>query len=307
MIDPTSIYAAPDFMPYWVNNLEEDAYFADKTAVNSSALSLMLKSPKAFYYGFFKGLQKPVTKDLKLGKLIHQAVLEGDKFKQNYVIMPEFVGYTQKGEKTTNPNCKEVKELKQEWLNSLPPTAIIVTPDEREMIVGIIESILSHPDGQYLFNNGMPEKSGFFRDIDTNIKCKIRCDFISNDHNILIDLKSARSVSRVQFGSSAYNLRYDMRMAMYREGVKQITGKYPEVTVLVAVEKLCPWECAIYYYSNEDFLQADHDYKRCLSLVNSSIKYNMWPQNQKKIERLYKPAWFVNEVAVNEEMDNYIA
>lgn len=299
------IYAPEDFKPHWYEDLAEETYHGDKTGVGSSDLRMMLDSPKAFYWGFFKGYQKEQTNDMRLGKLIHLAVLEGAKFKNRYVVMPEFTGYTAKGELTSSPNCTEVKKKKAAWMSDQPPGAVITTEAERDTIIGIIDSIMEHPNGPDMFKNGRPEVSGYFRDPETGIRCKVRLDFLTFNGQLMTDLKSAVTSKRAKFGSNAFSYRYDIQLAVYREACKAINGFYPDVSALVAVEKTFPFECAMYYFQPEDFVQAEVDYHRALRRLDKCIKGNHWPQRQQIIERIHTPAWFVYEsVNDNEGAEN---
>jgi hypothetical protein len=60
---------------------------------------------------------KEETEALRQGKLIHFAFENPQQFLETYIVEPIFQGKTQKGELTTSPNCKEVKEKKAEWLS----------------------------------------------------------------------------------------------------------------------------------------------------------------------------------------------
>lgn len=304
-INTNVIYAPEDFKPHWVEDLDENIYHADKSAVGSSSLRLMLDSPKAFQWGFFKGYEKEQTENMRLGRLIHMAVLEGSKFKERYVVMPQFTGRTLKGEITSSPNCKEVKDKREAWLSDQRPDAVITTEEEVEMITGIIDGLMERIDGPELFQRGRPEVSGFYRDPETGIKLKVRPDFLSLNSNLLVDLKSARTSERRRFGSNSFSDRYDFQMAMYRQGVMAISGVKPSLVAMVSVEKKWPFENGIYWYEESDFIKADGDYRTALTRLAQCMKENKWPQRQQRAERIYTPNWFINE-SVEMDIENII-
>lgn len=302
-VNPSVLYAPADFENHWVEDMEDEQYHDDKTAVGSTSVRLMLQSPKAFYWGYFLGFEKEETKDMKLGKLIHMALLEGSKFKERYVVMPIFRGKTGKGEWTTNANCADVKNQRRKWIDEQRPDAVITTEEERIKIIGIIESVMAHPDSGLLINNARPEISGYYRDPETGIRCKIRIDLLTKNLKIMADLKSARSAEWRQFGVSAYKLRYDLQLAMYSIGCKEISGVEPDMTPTMVVEKVWPYESAIYLFEKEDLGQAMLDYRRALSRLDLCIKENKWPQRQEQAQRIYTPKYFIDNSVEDESIE----
>lgn len=298
ILTPRDLIAAPDFKAHWREDMTDDEYHADKTAVGSSSLRLLPDSPKAFYWRVFKQIEKKKSDALRLGTLIHLAVLEGAKFRERYHLMPEFMGYTKDGKLSAQSG--EARDKKTAWLNDLPPGAVVTTQAELDMILGIIDGIFEHPQGPDLMKDGRPETPGYYRDEETGIRLKIKPDFVSFDGVRLNDLKSAMSVRGRKFGSQSFEKRYDIQMFMQAEGIRQITGKFPEVVSLIGVEKEPPYECGIFYFVKEDFLQAESDYRLALRALKKCIDSNKWPQRQTQIERIHTPAWFIN-AAVNGE------
>lgn len=290
--------AMPEFLPIFNETVTDEEYHSNKNFIGSSQLRTILKSPKHFYWEMNGLIPKEEKEHFNLGKLAHMALLEGAKFKERYIIEPEFWGMTQKGERSNN--CKESREKRENWFADLPQGAVVVTEEQRGMIVGMVESIMNHPQGPDLIKNGRAEVAGFFRDEETGIQLKIKPDFLSFDCQRFTDFKTTRDGSRTRFGSSAFSYRYDFQLLMYCEGIKAITGKFPEVITNMTVESKAPYECAIYYFEKEDLFKAEIDYRKALNLVREGIDTGIWPQRQKQIERIRIPMWFVNEGDENE-------
>lgn len=302
-IDPSQLIVPPTFQNYTLEDFPDEKYHADKSAVGSSGTRQALDSQKAFYWGHFLGYQIEQTKELDIGKIIHTAILEGSKFKDKYVVMPKFWGKTAKGEVTDSLNSIDVKNQIAKWRSEQAPDAIVVTADERDMMIGIVDGIMEHPQGPALFTDGKPELTGYYRDPVTGIKCKVRWDFLSNNRLTMVDLKSARTSKKEKFGGKAHELGYPIQMAQYREGIREIFGVLPDTVALVAVEKKWPFETAIYYLDADDLGPAMVDYRRGLDRIAECIKSGKWPQRQKQIERLYTPTWKQMEI-VNDEESN---
>lgn len=292
---PADLIIPEDFDNHWQPNLTHEQYHADKTAIGSSSLALLLSSPKAFYEGHFLGKQKPPTRDMELGTIIHKALLEGPEFEAQYVVMPVFEGRDLKGNLTTNANCKEVKEKRQAWLEA-NAGRIIVTESDLEMIRGMVASVKAHPQGEHVFAHGSTERSGYYRDPKTGIKCKIRPDFHGHDFFLVTDFKSVRSSEQKLFGAQAFREgRLDLRLWMYAYGIGQIENMAPPENLFFMVcEKTWPYESAVYFMTEEQRNQAQFDYNRAMKILADCIESDQWPQRQKKMEPLWTPKFFID-------------
>lgn len=302
-LEPQDLIVPEDFKNCWADAVTDEQYHADKSAVGSSSIALMLQSPRAFYQGHFKGKMKPESNDMRLGKIIHMALLEPDRFESSYVVMPEFWGYTNDGKRTNNANCKDVKDKKAAWLADRPPGQVIVTEEEMEQLRGMIESVNSHPQGPGVFSKGKTEVVGYYRDPRTGIKCKIKPDFLGDDFWMITDFKTCVSSDTMLFGSKAFGLRYDLRIWMYSYGVEQITGVRPEQQFFMACEKSWPYEAAVYFLTDEQRNQAQYDYNRAMDRLLACIESNHWPMRQTKMEPLYTPKRFIDRDVFEHEKE----
>ncbi len=295
-IDPKSLYAPEGFKAHWAPELEHEQYHADKSAVGSSSLVTLMNSPKAFYEGHFLGKQKAETNDMRIGRIIHMALLEGAKFRDRYRVEPVFQGYTQKGELTTNPNAKEVKEKKAAWHADLPAGTVVVTEEELEDLTGMIKGIYEHEQGRHVFTGGIPEMAGYYVDPRTGIKMKIMPDFRSEDLFMVTDFKTAVTTDRRLFGSKAFSFRYELRIWMYAYGISIIENKpMPKNLFFMVTEKKWPYESAVFYVTEEQKIQAQYDYNKAMDKLKHCIDTNTWPMRQTKMEDLYTPKKFIDE------------
>lgn len=296
-VTPKSLYIQDNFEAHWVPEMQHEQYHADKSAVGSSSLVLMLSSPKTFYQGHFFGKHKEETNDMRLGRIIHMALLEGDKFRSRYQVEPVFQGFTKDGKPTTNPNAIDVKEKRLKWYSDLPPGTIVVTQEELDQITGMIESISEHEQGKHVFTGGIPECPGFYRDPLTGIKMKIMPDFRAKDFFMITDFKTAVSCEQKLFGSKAFSeFRYDLRIWMYAYGASIIEKKpMPENLFFMVTEKKWPYESAVYYMTSEQKAQAEYDYTKAVTRLKSCIDSGHWPMRQTKMEPLWTPKFFIDK------------
>ena len=295
---PKDLLAPPDFVPHWNETVTDEEYHADRTSVGSTQVRMGLDSPAALYEKYW-GDQKPVDEEdeadhFKVGKMVHMAILENKRFKETYITMPEFVAPTQDGKMSAQ--SKGAKEKRAAWLADLPPGAKVCTTDQLDMITGIAEAIMRHPQGPKLLKDCKPEIAGYYRDPETGLRCRIKADLIKIDGSALTDMKTAKSSDEVFFGSQAFNHRYDIQLFMYREGARIINGKTPDLLTSLVIEKKRPFEPAIFFWTPEDLIQAEVDYRAGLRKIRNCIEENKWPFRQENISRIRTPQWFIHRV-----------
>jgi hypothetical protein len=291
---------APDFVNRWEEGLSHEAYHEDRTAMSSSMLRTIVKqSPKHLIQSLAGVLdeeeeQQDEKKHYKFGRIAHAALLEPARFLSSYAIMPEFTGLTKEGKISSQSG--EARDKKKAWLKKQPPETMIVTSEEYEMLMGSVESILSHETARNLLKNGRAEVTGYFRDPITGLKCKIRPDFLTPDPdnpNLLhvVDFKTSRDSSMGLFSKAMNDYMYHVQLAFYCYGVKQITGQDPVSATFIVCEKKAPYDASVYILEEADVqvglqwvtfgLQV---YKRCLEL-------NRYPGRQTEAQIIRLPKY----------------
>lgn len=291
-----NLYAPKDFVNGWNETIKVQEYHGDKNAVNSSSLKKILKSPLAFYNSFYKDPEEP-TDAQKFGTLAHLVLLQGDVFKSKYVVMPEFESRTADGKKSDSLNTKFYKDQVVEWKKTLPTDAIVVTQEEKDNLFGIVDSILNHSIAKNLLKNGKPEICGYWKDQETGILCRMQADFISFDGDILVDVKTTQDCSLNAFKRTIENYDYSFQMAMYAEGIKNITGKKPSHIVWLAVESKAPFECRAYMMSPQYEAVGEFNFKRAMNKLKKCIDKGEFKGEQQEIEIVEPNAWFLNQYA----------
>ncbi len=272
-----------EFTPHWNETLSIEEYHADKTAVSSSGLRNILKSPFAFHESHTGNIEHEDSPAFRLGHAAHMAILEPDKFDKTHVIIPEFSG------------TGSVK-ARQQWKDSLLPGALALKPEEYETVVKMVEGVWRHKAAKNILRRGQVEFSGYYRDELTGIKCRIRPDFLRLGNKVaLLDVKTTVDISKSSFSRSCANYNYGFQMAQYIEGIRLITGKNVDYPLFLAVEKKAPFECALYQADEEMIAIGLRDYRRALDLLKRCLDNNSWPGIQSGgIETIGLPKWALN-------------
>lgn len=258
-------------------DMTNEEYHADRSAVSSSGLKELLRSPMHFQH-YLNG-EKQEREVFRIGTAIHTALLEPDRFAAEYVISPE------KG------RTKEAKAAYEEFIKA-HPGAKFVTKAELDMIDGIAEQVSKHAYASELLKIGVAEQSFFWTDEDTGILCKCRADLLASSFAIL-DVKSTEDASRESFGRACANYMYDLSAAMYQEGIEKVTGERLEFAFL-AVEKKAPYGIAL-YRADEEFLEKGRaKFRRALRILQDCRHSGLYPSYQPNgaFEDISLPRWY---------------
>jgi len=276
-------------------DFEEPAerYHANRDTISSGGLKKVLRSPK-HYLSWLLGLEEDEEgeKDhFRFGRAAHMMLLEPRKFRDLYVVEPEFVGYTKDGKESKN--SKEAKDKRAKWREDQHPDAQIITQDEQKHLIGMIESVMEHSIARNLLVDGRPEVSGYFKDPDTGIYCRIRPDYLSLDKDNggthLVDFKTSRDVRAGMFSNDIWRMLYHLQMAFYYDGLTAINGKQPESASFIVVEKTPPYECAVYVADDQMLAMGRQWYQHGLRLLKRCIETNQWPGVQLQAQMISLP------------------
>lgn len=259
-----------------------EEYHAIKDAVHSSSLKNILKSPHA--YNYFATKPKEATKAMHFGTLAHGVILEGSKFLSKYVVQPVFKGLTKDGKETTSMAASSVKAQYQEWLSELPEGSHIITQEDHDKMMFMIDSMLSHKFVQEVFKAGFPELKKQWRDPVTGLKCVSSDDFASFENDVWIDIKTTQDCEWDAFRKSVERYGYDFQCAFYQRGHKEVFGKEPSDKLWIAVESQAPWECKVHYVNPFYLESGEYQVKKAMRELSHAIKSNKWPQGQVVIE-----------------------
>lgn len=259
-----------DFKNHWNETLSNEAYHADKTAVSSSGLKHLIKSPKHFKKLYLETESSPDTTAMRFGRIVHLALLEPNKFKDKVKCVPDF------GDLRLVVN----REKKKEWLAGLPEGVEFVSTKEYDALLQVIDSVIENKSASSLIKGGVFECSGFFRDPETGISCKIRPDIMRLDLAVLPDVKTSSFPDKETFSREIWKYRYDVQMAFYMLGIECITGKRPEIACFIVVEKEPPFEIQVFECDVGMINRGDTAVRILLNRLHECVKNNHFPGRQ---------------------------
>lgn len=207
-----------------------DSYHASKP-ISRSKLFRIMKNGQLCPQNYKYLLENPPeeTEALLFGRAFHKFVLEHDGFENEFAVAPVCDRRTSAGKSQWN-----------DFVESAQGKSVI-TSEMFDSIFGMAESIKNNPYAKLLIS-GEAEKSYYWTDEITGLKCKCRPDVITKigDKNVIVDLKSTNNASTDAFQRDCIKLGYDLQVAMYKQGVDAYYKK-PYGFVFIAVEKTAPY------------------------------------------------------------------
>lgn len=269
-----------------IKNETDEDYHSNSSAIGSTQLRHMLKSPLSFHANFSGTIsKKKPSAAMQLGSACHCYLFEHERFVKTYFCSPEF----------GDLRNKEAKKERDYFLKSLTPGAIPLQKEDWEKVQAIGHSVLRHPDAKALLRRGIAETSHYYRDPVTHIKCKFKPDFLNQSVMALIDLKTTENCTDQSFMKSIWNYRYDFQLAMYGEGVRHIYGEPVKHYMIIAVETEPPYEVAVYKLETMAIEKGFIDYRNCLDTLKECLVKNEWPAYQRRMQPLTLPNWAFKE------------
>ena len=250
-------------------DLSADDYHADRSAVSKSWLDRIDRSP-AHLRAYLDGHSKD-TPTLLLGRLVHAAVLEPDLLHDQFVVPPKINRRTKAGR-------EEYAAFEADNAHKQ-----IVTADQFDLALAIRDSVYGNRAAKALLNDGDPEATVVWKNLETGELCKARADWLRE--NVIVDVKTCQDARPDAFARSIANYRYDVQTSHYEEGFDL------DRFVFIAVEKDPPYACAVYAADDLIRQRGKEARDRNLTTYAECKAKDSWPGYEEVIHTIHLPKW----------------
>jgi exodeoxyribonuclease VIII len=258
------------FEPGFFQDVPFSEYLADP-AINNSGLKLFAQSPAKF--AFWRNNDKPGTGTQKEGSALHCAILQPELFEVQFGKGPA-------------PRVGSAGRVKWDLAN---PKAMALTPGQWENVQGMTRAFkqTSCTVAQDLLVEGTPELSIWFDDPLTDLRCKIRPDYLRDD-DIVIDIKSTQNGSPKGFLHEIKRWGYNYQAAFYVRGINRTYAaagvkRRAKTFIIIAVENFPPYEVACYLIPEEIITEAQIQINASLERYAECSANDTWPGYPNKI------------------------
>ena len=243
----------------------ESEYFSDLNAVSSSMLREVDRSPAhARTAALGHGEDTPSQ---RLGRAVHCAVLEPERFAGAYV---RWGGHR--------------RGYRWEAFAERHSDMEILNEKEWEIVEGCSESVraalLTTAGGSCsvsdLIAGGQTERVVYWLDHDTGLTCRARMDIMVRRG--VADLKTTDDARPDAFAAQCGRQGYHLQAAHYLAGERQLTDSQSEAPyLLIAAELRAPHCCLVYPIDQESFLEAGIQARReALNRYLACVKSGTW-------------------------------
>jgi len=252
------------------DGLDNDVYHASP-GISKSGLSIFADSPARYRWG-----ERPKTRPLFLGSLIHCAVLEPEQLEHRYFVTDL---------KTLNPDHKAYREEEQRAAG-----AELVKRTDFDQACYIRDSVMGHNVARSLIDESLiVERSGAWIDPETGVLCRLRADGINKAAGVIIDAKSCEDASWSAFSNAMLNYRYHWQDVIYRDGLEHAEGWRAEAMVFIAIEKTKPYLVGAYKLDAESRALGHDQVRAAMSYYAKCKAEDHWPGHSDFIEEIRLP------------------
>lgn len=258
----------------YVSNMPDNYYHNTAGFISKSSLTILKESP----FKFFNQPKRSQTPAMRMGTAFHCAILEPEKFKETYKIMPEVKAKTLKAYKDAvkdNPGVEILNGLDALNLN------------------GMIKAVMSNDAARELLSlDGWCEVSGFHTDPETGVNLRHRFDKLTKC-GVGIDLKKTQSVNPDEISKTIAKYGYHLQDALYSDAYKEITGHDLNQFYFIFVEEKYPHQVAVVFLDDVSKQIGRDEYRNLL------VDYNYYSQNRDQVnnnsgvEMVSLPEWIL--------------
>ena len=246
-------------------------YHADP-AVSASHLHAIAKSPQHYWSRYLDSQRQPVepTAAMRLGSLVHCAVLEPEELRKRYsTCLP----------RNTKAGKEQAAELAAAGIEA-------VTESDMDLALAMAASVRSHSVAAELLSVGIAEQSIWWDDAATGLRCKCRPDWVNG--LTIVDLKSTTDASAAGFARSVAQYGYHVQQAHYLDS--HIADRF----IFLAVEKTYPYAVAVYELDADAVAVGKQLQQSSLQAIANCKDAQAWPGYTDQIQTLSLPRWALN-------------
>ena len=203
----------------------------------------------------------------RLGRAMHCAILEPERFAREYFAWPDF----------GDMRYKENKDRRSRWLDGLPAVREVLRREEFATCIRAAESLRAHPKASEIFTGGRAEEAITWTDPDTGIVCKGRLDYVKPLY--LADVKGTRKETIRSFVRDFEGFLYYGQLAFYHDGAIAAGVLPPDAQrpCGAAVQVLEPYDVIPFRLSAETLTVGRALYKSLLRRYSACQTAKYWP------------------------------
>lgn len=276
--------------------------------ISSSNLKNALKTPRSFYYDWERVFEEKEKPHFQLGTFAHMAFLEPRLFglvkvepdcnqasKSGVLTMISFYSSLLSKDKNYIPkvdeetpcekwNFNDLKEFRDRKRQQCLDLGYSFISEEMSMIIKALERNYYWYGGgiiPQLLKGAYSEVSFYGKDEETGLDVRVRPDYFNIEENIgvnaVISFKTTRADDLGKFYYDCAKLKYELSEGMYQEVMSGITGRNFNVTIMIMLQTVEPYDVAVLFWSPDDLANGKYKYHYALSIVKDCFDKKLFP------------------------------
>lgn len=308
--------------------------YLNSKSISSSNLKAALKTPRSFYYDYERVFEEKEEPHFRLGTFAHMAFTDPRLFdlvkvepkasqssKKGLLELIEFYSVLVKEEDSEQPSEKwgfyDLKDFRDDKKQKCIDLGYSFIPEDMFLTIEALKkNYYWYGDGiiPQLLKGALSEVSFYGKDEETGLDVRVRPDYFNIKENIgvdaIISLKTTRADELGKFYYDCAKLKYELSEGMYQEVVSSVTGRKFNVTIMIMLQTVPPFDVAVLYWSPEDLSTGKYKYRYALSIVKDCFDKNMFPgfdamaeTDSRGIIDMQLPEWsqkMIHPVAIDE-------
>lgn len=261
------------FAPGIYPGLDEETYHAS-AGVSVSKLKVFAKAPAKARWG-----TNIETEALKFGRLAHCAILEPHELERRF-----FVSQLERFDPRSSAYKDQLFKAGGRE---------IVKQEDADNARWMRDAIYAQSPARELLTTGplAVEQSMYWKDPETGLLCRGRCDATRLDAPIFLDLKTVEDASKDAFSRAVHEYKYHWQDATYRDGSPVAGGPAVEAFVFMAVEKVRPWLVGCYEVDADALRLGREKVGFYLEQWKICEELDSWPGYSNQIESISLPSY----------------
>ena len=283
-------------LPLGINTGIDAEQYHRTLGLTKSGLMALKKSP-AHFWQWMTSPPDPSTQAMMLGTATHTLVFEPEKWNKEIAIIPDDAPKKPTASQLRAEEPSEKATFAIKWWNDFYERnkgKTIITVEQEGLAMGMARAVIENEEcTPYLkHKTAQAELSimGTEKVKGLDIACKMRCDLLTMDGTVIVDLKTTQDSSAEEFGRKFMSLGYWMQAAHYISTAR-LAGLPVKRFIFIAVESVPPHSVALYELDDVSLDKAFKIRQRLLETLANCIATGKYPSHSKGINALTMPYW----------------
>jgi hypothetical protein len=316
---PEPGFVVADPAPGRYASVPEADYFAAE-AINSSLLKLMGRSPAHCRESAVPSASveaKPDTTAQLVGRMLHCAALEPERFEQAYCLAPDpadhggamtdlasfkatakALGLKVGGSKADlKARILETDPAATFWEDLLPLLVgdrLVLKQADWDMGQAVLAALAGNERAARALSGGVAEETLVWHDTATGLAMKARMDYYREDLGVIFDIKTTTDARPSAVSRDIFKYGYHKSAAHYLQGAKAL-GMPADNFAWIFIEKEAPYAIGLYFCSPDCLQMGREDMARHALDYADCEQSNAWPAYSPDFQTIDLPGYAKNQ------------